>query len=145
MRFLNISPSTVMLHTDLSPRTESINLWGDTSPRNASASITHHGSTMMSSSPSQDVREPMMHERGTTLMKPVLNTSLLDSWLKRAVKQAKCKKEINVARLCKTNPKGFYSYINERRIIIDNVGLLKTPTGQIVTTDKANTCNLIFG
>ena len=37
---------------------------------------------MMSSSPSQDIREPMMKERGTTLTKPVLNTSLLDGWLK---------------------------------------------------------------
>ena len=44
--------------------------------------ITHHGSTMMSSSPSQDVREPIMKERGTKLTKPVLNTSLLDGWLK---------------------------------------------------------------
>ena len=37
----------------------------------------NNGSTMMSISPSQDVREPMMQERGTTLMKPELNTSLL--------------------------------------------------------------------
>ena len=37
--------------------------------------------------------------------------------VKRAVKQVKCNNEINVARLCKTNPKGFYSYINERRIM----------------------------
>ena len=51
-------------------------------PRNTLLSITHHGSTMMSSSPSQDVREPMIKERGTTLTKPVLNTSLLDGWLK---------------------------------------------------------------
>ena len=29
--------------------------------------------------------------------------------VKRAVKQAKRNKEINVTRLCKTNPKGFYS------------------------------------
>ena len=56
------------------------------------------------------------------------------------MKQTKRNKEINVARLCKTNPKGFYSYINERRIVRDNVGPLKTPTGQIVTTgnDMAN-------
>ena len=49
--------------------------------------------------------------------------------VKRAVKQAKHNKEINVARLCKTNPKGFYSYINERIIVRYNVGPLKTPTG----------------
>ena len=54
----------------------------------------------------------------------------------RAVKQAKRNKEINVARLCKTNPTGFYSYINEIIIIRDNEGPLKTPTEQIVTTDN---------
>ena len=63
--------------------------------------------------------------------------------VKRAVKQAKRNKKISVARLCKTNPKGFYFYINERRIVRDNVGPLKTSTGQIVTTDNdlANTLN----
>ena len=68
-------------------------------------------------------------------------------WLvKRAVKQAKRNKEINVARLCKTNPKGFYSYINDQRIVKDNVEPLKTPTGQIVTTDNdmANTLYTYF-
>ena len=66
---------------------------------------------------------------------------------KRAVKQAKRNKEINVARLCKTNPKGFYSYINERRIVKDYIGPLKTPTDLIVTTDNdmANTLNTYFG
>ena len=47
-------------------------------PRNASPSITHHGSIMMSSSQSQDVRNHMMQERGTTLTKRVMNTLLLD-------------------------------------------------------------------
>ena len=68
-------------------------------------------------------------------------------WLvKRAVTQAKRSKQINVGRLCKTYPKSFYSYITERRIIIDNLGPLKTPTGQIVTTDKdmANTLSTYF-
>ena len=44
-------------------RIESLNLVGDTVPRNTSPSITHHGSIMMSSSPSQDVREPTMQEK----------------------------------------------------------------------------------
>ena len=59
------------------------------------------------------------------------------------MKQANRNKEINVARLFKTNPKGFYSFINERKIVRDNVGPLKTPTGQIVTTDNdmVNTLN----
>ena len=67
-------------------------------------------------------------------------------FVKRAVKQAKPNKEINVARLCETNPKGFCFYINERRIVRDNVGPLKKPTGQIVTTDNdmANTLNTYF-
>ena len=83
MRNLNVSLSLVMPHRDLSfSRTKSSNLVGDISPRNTLPSITHHGSTMMSSRPSQDAREPMMKERGTTLTKPVLNTSLLDGWLK---------------------------------------------------------------
>ena len=66
--------------------------------------------------------------------------------VKRAVKQAKRNKEINVARLCKTNPKVIYSYINERRIIRENVGPLKAPTGQMVTTDNdmVNTLNTYF-
>ena len=68
-------------------------------------------------------------------------------WLvKTAVKQAKRNEDINVARLWKTKSKGFHSYINERRIIKDNVGPLKTPTGQIVNTNKymANTLNTYF-
>ena len=45
-----------------------------------------------------------------------------------------------------SNLKGFYSYINERRIVGDNIGPLKTHTGQIVTTDNdmANTLNTYF-
>ena len=50
---LNVSSSIVMPHRDLnSSRIEYINLVGDTYPRNASSSITHHGSTMMSRSSS---------------------------------------------------------------------------------------------
>ena len=84
---------------------------------------------MMSSSSSQDAREPRMQERLTTLTEPMLNTFTARQLVKRAVKKAKSNKEINAARLCKSNHKGFYSYINERRIIRDNVGPLKTPTG----------------
>ena len=115
---------------------KSLNLVGDISQRNTLPSITHHGSTMMSSSPSQDVREPMMKERGTTLTKYFTARRLV----KRAVKQAKRNKEINVARLCKTNPKGFYSYINERRIIIIYHDFLPTPRrGSYVKSGKTHT------
>ena len=83
VRDLNVYLSIVMPHRDLSfSRTESLNPVGDTSPRNTLPPITHHGSTMMSSSPSHAVSEPMLKERGTTLTKPVLNTSLLDGWSK---------------------------------------------------------------
>ena len=73
-----------VLQSEMLPpsRTKSLNLVGDIPPRNTLPSITHHELTMMSSRSSQDVREPMMKERGTTLTKPVLNTSLLDGWLK---------------------------------------------------------------
>ena len=45
----------------------------------------------------------------------------------------------------KTHPKGFFSYINERRIIRDHLGPLKKPTCQIVTTDNdmTNTLNTL--
>ena len=48
--------------------------------------------------------------------------------------------------ICKSNPKCIYSYINERRILRDTVGLLKTPDGIIVTTDNDmdNTLNDYF-
>ena len=83
MRDLNVSLSIAMSHRDLSfSRRKSLNLVVDISQINTLPSITHRGSTMMSSSPSEDVREPMMKEKGTTLTKPVLNTSLLDGWLK---------------------------------------------------------------
>ena len=40
-----------------------------------------------------------------------------------------------IARICKHNPKSFYSYINERRIVWDNKGPLKTLEGIVITTD----------
>ena len=45
--------------------------------------------------------------------------------VKRIVKQEKRNKELNIARICKHNLKSFYSYINERRIVRDNIGPLK--------------------
>ena len=66
--------------------------------------------------------------------------------VKRSLKQAKRSKETNIATICKSNPKFFYSYINERRIVRDIVGPLKTPDGIVVTTcnDMANTLNDYF-
>ena len=51
-----------------------------------------------------------------------------------------------IARICKLNPKSFYSYISERRIVRDNIGQLKTLDGIVITTDNdmANTMNNNF-
>ena len=48
--------------------------------------------------------------------------------------------------ICKPNPNSFYSYINERRIVRDNIRPLKTLDGIIMTTDNdmANTMNNYF-
>ena len=64
--------------------------------------------------------------------------------VKRIVKQEKRNKEfISIARICKHNPKSFYSYINERRIVRYNMGPLKTMDGIVITndTDMAKTMN----
>ena len=60
--------------------------------------------------------------------------------VKRIVKQEKRNKELSIARICKHNPKSFYFYINERRIVRDNIGPLKTEEGVVITTvnDMAN-------
>ena len=71
---------------------------------------------------------------------------LKERHVKRTVKQAKRCKEINIATICKSYPKCFHSYVNERRIVRDKVGPLKTPDGIVVTTDNemANTLNDYF-
>ena len=56
--------------------------------------------------------------------------------VKRTVKPAKRIKETNIATICKSNAKYFYSYINERRIVREKVGPLKTPDGIVVTKDN---------
>ena len=63
--------------------------------------------------------------------------------VKRIVKQNKRNEELSIARICKHNPKSFYSYINERRIVRDNMGPLKTLDVTVITTDNdmANTMN----
>ena len=45
--------------------------------------------------------------------------------VKRIVKPEKYNKELSIARICKHNPKSLYSYINERRIVRDNIGPFK--------------------
>ena len=100
----------------------------------------------MSSRLLQDVRELYDARKRNNTDKTSAESFTARRQVKRAVKQAKHSKQINVARLCKTYTKSFYSYITVRGIIIDNTGPLKTPTGQIVTTDNdmANTLNTYF-
>ena len=66
--------------------------------------------------------------------------------VKQIVKQEKRNKELSIARICKHNPKSFYSYINERRIVRDNIGPLKTLDGIVITdnNDMANIMNNYF-
>ena len=66
--------------------------------------------------------------------------------VKTIVKQEKRNKELSTSRICKQNHKSFYSYINERRIVRDNIGPLKTLDGIVFTNDNdmANTMNNYF-
>ena len=66
--------------------------------------------------------------------------------MKRIVIHEKRNKELSIAKTCKHNPKSVYSYINERRIVRDNIGPLKTLDGTVITTDNdlVNTMNNYF-
>ena len=66
--------------------------------------------------------------------------------VKRIVKQEKRNIELSIAIICKHNPKSFYSYINERRIVRENKGPLKALDGIVITNDNdmANTMNNYF-
>ena len=64
----------------------------------------------------------------------------------KVVRRAKRNKEINVARMAKHNPKAFYAYVNERRVVRDSIGPLQNSAGALKTsaTDKANILNDYF-
>ena len=64
--------------------------------------------------------------------------------VKRIVKQEKRNKELSIARICKHNPKSFYSYINERRIVRDNIGHSKLWKEFTTDNDMANIMNNYF-
>ena len=56
-------------------------------------------------------------------------------------------KELSIARICKHNPKSFCSYINERRIVKDNIGPLKTVDGGFKSRYNAfcwPSCSFLF-
>ncbi|KFO72886.1 hypothetical protein N303_04111, partial [Cuculus canorus] len=62
------------------------------------------------------------------------------------VRKAKAQLELNLGREVKTNKKGFYRYINQKRKIKENVPPLMTGIGDRVTTDeeKAEVLNNFF-
>lgn len=66
--------------------------------------------------------------------------------VKRAIRNAKRQKETSVAAFSKTNPKAFFSYINEHRIIKDSIGPLKHHDDTLYTDDRsiANVLNGYF-
>ena len=66
--------------------------------------------------------------------------------VERIEKQEKRNNDLSIARICKHNPKRFYSYINQRRIVRDNMEPLKTLEGIVITTDNdmANTISNYF-
>jgi len=55
--------------------------------------------------------------------------------VKRVVRSAKRNKEKNVAKMAKRNPKGFYAYVNERRVVRDSIGPLRNNAGDIKSSD----------
>ena len=57
--------------------------------------------------------------------------------VKRTVRTAKREKEVRVARSAKSNPKNFYAYINETRVIRKTVGPLTNSDGDLLTSDGA--------
>ena len=78
-----------------------------------------------------------MKQKEWSTAKKLLQNSL-KLQVKRIVKQEKRNKELSFARICKHNPKSFYSYINEKRIVMDNIEPLKTLDGIVITTDNKN-------
>ena len=72
---------------------------------------------------------------------PRQNAKLKELWNKPKVARKQ-----KLQRSAKATSKRFNSYINERRIVRDKVGPLKTPDGIVVTTDNdmANALNDYF-
>ena len=66
--------------------------------------------------------------------------------VKRTIRAAKRQKEASIARFSKTNPKAFFSYINEHRIIKDSIGPLKDSDDVLCTGERsiANVLNKYF-
>ena len=56
--------------------------------------------------------------------------------VKREVRKAKREYEVNLASNCKTNPKKFYSYVNKRKTVRENLDAIKNNNGNIVSNPK---------
>ena len=83
-----------------------------------------------------DVKEAIGRRQRAYETKRKTNNEETERQVKRIVKQEKRYKVLSIARICKHHPKRFYSYINERRIVRDNIGPLKTLEGIVITTDN---------
>ena len=116
----------------------------DASQEDESPSTIHRGSPMMSNWLLEEGRKPMKQKEGSTAKK-LLQDIEAKRQVKRIVKQKKRNKELNMQEFV-NNTKSFYSYVNEIRIVRDNIGPLKTLDRTVISTDNdmANTLNNYF-
>ena len=105
----------------------------------------------LSTSPSwinNDVKQALgMRQRAYEIKRRINNEETVAEYIagrrevKRIVKQEKRNKELSISKVCKHNSISFYSYINERRIVRNNIGPLITLDGIATDNDMANTMN----
>jgi len=58
--------------------------------------------------------------------------------VKTMIRSAKRKEELRIARLCKSNPKEFFSYVNSRKPISRRIGPLESDNGTVCSSDEEN-------
>ena len=58
--------------------------------------------------------------------------------VKTRIRSAKRNEELRIARLCKKNPKEFFSYVNSRKPISRRIGPLESDNGTLCSTDEEN-------
>jgi len=56
--------------------------------------------------------------------------------VKTMIRSAKRNEELRIARLCKENPKEFFSYVNSRKPISRRIGPLESDSGTLCSTDE---------
>ena len=119
----------------------------DTSQGDEPPSTVYRGSTMMSNMQAIGRRQRAYEAKRIINSEETIAEYIeARGQVKRIIKLKKSNNELSIARICKHNPKSFHSYINERRIVRDNIGPLKTLDGTVITTDNdmANTMNNYF-